>query len=53
MGLAIGLGLAISVGGGFLLDGWLGTSPALTLAGLAFGMIIAVLLVVSTVRTYL
>jgi len=48
---------AISVVGagavGFGLDSWLGTTPALSFAGLAFGIVSAVLLTVAQVRKFL
>ena len=53
LGLSIGLCLAITVGAGVLLDGWLHWSPFGLLAGLAFGVVMAVLMVVATVRKYL
>ena len=53
LGLSIGLCLAITVGGGVLLDGWLHWSPFGLLAGLSLGVVLAVLMVVATVRKYL
>ena len=53
LGLSIGLCLAITVGGGVLLDGWLHWSPFGLLAGLSLGVVMAVLMVVATVRKYL
>jgi hypothetical protein len=53
----IGTACAISVVGagaiGFWLDSVLGTTPWLTLAGLAFGIVSAVLLVVAQMRKFL
>ncbi|HLG67519.1 MAG TPA: AtpZ/AtpI family protein [Acidimicrobiales bacterium] len=53
----IGMACAISVVGagavGFGLDSWLGTTPALSFAGLAFGIVSAVLLTVAQVRKFL
>ena len=53
LGISIGLCLAIFVGGGVLLDGWLHWSPFGLLAGLAVGVAMAVSMVVATVRKYL
>lgn len=53
LGLACALSLALAAGLGFVVDGWLHTSPLLTLIGLAFGLVAAVLMVVSTIRKYL
>ena len=53
LGLSIGLTLAIFVGGGVLIDGWLHCSPFGLLIGLALGVVMAVLMVVATVRKYL
>ncbi len=53
----IGTACAISVVGGggigYLLDTWLGTTPWLTFAGLAFGITSAVLLTVANVRKFI
>lgn len=53
----LGTAAAISVIGagaiGFGLDSWLGTTPWLTFAGLAFGIVAAVLMTVSQVRRFL
>jgi hypothetical protein len=53
----IGTACAICIVGagaaGFGLDAWLGTSPWLTFAGLAFGITSAVLLTVAQVRRWL
>ncbi len=38
---------------GFGLDNWLGTTPWLTFAGLAFGIVAAVLMTVNQVRKFL
>ena len=38
LGLRLGLSVVIGVGGGVLLDNWLGTSPALTLLGVVVGI---------------
>jgi F0F1-type ATP synthase assembly protein I len=53
LGLSIGLSLAILVGGGVALDGWLHWAPYGLLVGLALGVVMAVLLVVAAVRKYL
>jgi hypothetical protein len=55
--LTLGLSLAVVLvaGGalGWLVDRWLGTSPAFTLVGLALGITAAVLMTISRVRRYL
>ena len=38
LGLRLGLSVVIGVVGGVLLDNWLGTSPILTLLGVAVGI---------------
>jgi hypothetical protein len=52
----MGTACAISVVGagaaGYGLDSWLGTTPWLTFAGLAFGIVCAVLICVKEVRKY-
>ena len=53
LGLACAVSLALAAGLGYLIDGWLHTSPVFTLVGLAFGMVVAVLMAVTTVRRYL
>jgi len=53
LGLSIGLCLAIMVGGGVAVDAWLHWSPFGLLVGLALGVVMAVLMVVATVRKYL
>jgi len=53
LGLSIALCLGIFVGGGLLLDGWLHWSPFGLLAGLTLGVVMAVSMVVATVRKYL
>jgi ATP synthase protein I len=55
--LTLGLTLAVTVlvGGalGYLVDRWLGTTPAFTLVGLVLGLAAAVYTAVSRVRKYL
>ena len=53
LGLSIGLCLAIMVGGGVAVDAWLHWSPFGLLVGLALWVVMAVLMVVATVRKYL
>jgi F0F1-type ATP synthase assembly protein I len=53
LGLSIGVTLAVLVGGGVLVDGWLHWSPYGLLVGLALGVLMAVVLVVGTVKKYL
>jgi hypothetical protein len=52
----LGTGCAVSVvaGGaiGYGLDGWLGTTPWLSFAGLAFGIVSSVMLVVAQMRKF-
>lgn len=53
----VGTACAISIVGaggiGYLLDSWLGTTPWLTFAGLAFGITSAVMLTYANLRKYL
>lgn len=53
----LGTAVAISVVGagaiGYGLDSWLGTTPWLSFAGLAFGIVAAVLMTVNQVRRFL
>lgn len=55
--LTLGIAVAVVVVGfgglGYLADDWAGTSPALTLVGLAVGITTAVLLTIARVRKYL
>ena len=53
LGISIGLALALLVGGGILVDTWLHWSPFGLLVGLALGVVMAVMMVVATVRKYL
>jgi hypothetical protein len=53
LGIAAAVSLAAGGGLGYLIDRWAGTSPAFTLAGLAFGIVVAVLMTVTRVRKYL
>jgi ATP synthase protein I len=38
LGIRLGLSVVIGVGGGILLDNWLGTAPVLTLLGVVVGV---------------
>jgi ATP synthase protein I len=38
LGIRLGLSVAIGLGGGLLLDNWLGTSPICTLIGMVLGI---------------
>jgi ATP synthase protein I len=38
LGIRLGVSVAIGLGGGLLLDNWLGTSPAFTLVGMVLGI---------------
>lgn len=55
--LTLGIAVAVVVVGfgalGYLADGWAGTTPILTLVGLAAGITAAVLLTIARVRKYL
>jgi F0F1-type ATP synthase assembly protein I len=53
LGLAGALSLVAGGGIGYLVDGWVGTSPVFTLVGLAFGVVVAVLMTINRVRKYL
>jgi F0F1-type ATP synthase assembly protein I len=53
MGVAVALSLVLGGLLGYLVDGWAHTSPVFTLVGLAFGVAVAVLLIVTRVRKYL
>ena len=50
LGLGVALCVVLAAGGGYLLDGALGTSPLFTFVGLAFGIASAVLLTVAKIR---
>ncbi|MGH9300525.1 MAG: hypothetical protein ACRD0I_00905 [Acidimicrobiales bacterium] len=55
--LSMGMASALSVGGGvglgFLVDDWMGTSPAGTFCGLGLGVLMAVATTVRQARKYL
>ncbi len=53
LGVAWAVALAAGWGIGYLLDRWVGTSPLFSLVGLAFGLVIAVLMTIVRVRKYL
>ena len=53
LGIACALSLALAAGLGYLMDGWLHTSPLFTLIGLALGVVAAVMLAVTTIAKYL
>ena len=38
LGIRLGVSVAIGLGGGLLLDNWLGTSPIFTLVGMVLGI---------------
>ena len=44
VGTACALSVVIAGAAGYLLDSWLGTTPWLTFAGLAFGIVSAVMI---------
>lgn len=41
LGCSIVASLLLCIGGGILLDRWLGTSPVLTLVGVVFGLVVS------------
>jgi Putative F0F1-ATPase subunit Ca2+/Mg2+ transporter len=53
LGIAWAAALALGWFLGYLLDRWAGTSPLFALIGLAFGVVIAVLMTVDRIRKYL
>jgi hypothetical protein len=53
LGVAVAVSLVLGGAIGYLVDGWAGTSPLFTLLGLAFGIVIATLITINRVRTYL
>ena len=53
LGVAWAVALAAGWGIGYLLDQWIGTSPVLSLVGLVFGLVVAVLMTIVRVRRYL
>jgi hypothetical protein len=53
LGMAGALSLVAGGAVGYFIDGWAGTSPAFTLVGLAFGVVVAVLMTIARVRKYL
>lgn len=53
LGTACAVSIVLAGGVGYLLDSWLGTTPWLTFAGLAFGITSAVLLAYSNIRKFL
>jgi hypothetical protein len=52
IGTACAISVVVAGGGGYLLDSWLGTTPWLTFAGLAFGITAAVLLAYANFRKF-
>jgi F0F1-type ATP synthase assembly protein I len=52
IGTACAISVVAGIGLGYLLDQWLGTTPWLTFAGLAFGITSAVLLTVRQLRRF-
>ncbi|MBV8462281.1 MAG: AtpZ/AtpI family protein [Acidimicrobiales bacterium] len=53
LGLRMAAALVVCGGLGYLVDDWLGTSPAFVLVGVALGVLAAVGQAVITVRRYL
>ncbi len=53
LGLTIAVTVVVCGALGYLLDRWLATSPAFTLVGVALGIAVSVVMVVSRVRKYL
>jgi hypothetical protein len=52
LGTACALSVVIAGAAGYLLDSWLGTTPWLTFAGLAFGIVSAVMIGYKALRRY-
>jgi Putative F0F1-ATPase subunit Ca2+/Mg2+ transporter len=52
IGTACAIAIVGAGAGGYALDSWLGTTPWLTFAGLAFGIVSAVLLCVAELRKF-
>jgi F0F1-type ATP synthase assembly protein I len=52
VGTACALSVVVAGGLGYLLDSWLGTTPWITFAGLAFGITSAVLLAYANFRKF-
>jgi Putative F0F1-ATPase subunit Ca2+/Mg2+ transporter len=52
VGTACALSVVIAGAAGYFLDAWLGTAPWLTFAGLAFGVVSAVMLGYKAVQRY-
>ena len=52
VGTACALSVIIAGAGGYLLDSWLGTTPWLTFAGLAFGVTSAVMIGYKALHRY-
>ena len=52
LGTACAVSVVLGGGIGYGLDGWWGTTPWLSFAGLAFGIVSAVLLVVAQMRKF-
>ena len=53
LGLSAAVVLVLCGGLGYLVDRWLGTSPAFTLVGVALGIATVVAMTVTRVRKYL
>ncbi|MGA2837657.1 MAG: AtpZ/AtpI family protein [Acidimicrobiales bacterium] len=53
LGISMGICLAVLVGGGVLVDGWLHCAPYGLVVGLALGIVVAGLMAVGTVKKYL
>lgn len=52
IGTACAISVVVAGGAGYLLDSWLGTTPWLTFAGLAFGITAAVMLAYANFRKF-
>ncbi len=50
LGIRLGVSVAIGLGGGLLLDNWLGTSPIFTLIGMVLGIGAAMVTIWSVAR---
>jgi F0F1-type ATP synthase assembly protein I len=53
LGLANAISLAVGLGLGHLLDGWLGTAPLMVLLGMTLGLVLGIVGSVLEIRRYL
>jgi ATP synthase protein I len=50
LGLRLGISIILGIGGGLIVDNWLGTSPIFTLVGMLLGIAAAMLTIWRTAR---